>query len=314
MAIPRQDNAAHAADRWLDRAIRVTAVLLLLAVASLALYWIGGRYAHATVSVVDRDTQIVEGQIRDNPGDAALRVAAANLYLEKGRYDDAIAQAEQALLASDGNLGALVALGQAYVRKGRLDQAATYFQRAIETNRGNPMARASLQLAHVHRSLGLVYLELGRAEDAAMQFRETLAIHRGDADAHHLLGEALVGMGQIDEGIESYRRALRFVPDFPDVYRRLQSAYEKQGDPVRAGFAAGMVRYGKGDYERAAEMLARAAQAVPDMVEIQVGLAMAYERLGRNADALESYRRALAIDGSSVVAKQGIGRLEGRQR
>lgn len=301
-----------AVDRWLDRAIRVSFMLLLLAAGSLGLYWYSQRYVHATVSVLDRDSEIVESQIRNDPGDPGLRMAAASLYVEKGRYDDAIAQAEQVLQGNQDHMGALMVLGQSYARKGWLDHAATYFERAIEASRDDPMARSNLQLAQVHRSLGAIYLELGRTEEAAREFRESLLINRGDADAYHLLGQALVASGRTDEGIESYRKALRLVPNFPDVYVQLQRVYELSGDRNRADFARGMLLYGEGDYERAAETLRRAAEAVPDMAEVYLGLAMVYEKQKRLPEALESYRRAAAIDESSFAAKQGISRLERR--
>lgn len=300
-------------DLWLAWAIRVTAGLLALAAVSLGLYWYGERYTHPNTPAVDRDTEIVENQIRQQPNDPRLRVAAANLYLEKGRYDDAAAQAEQVLQASPGNLAALLALGQIYERKGQPDRALGYLSRAVELNKDNPMARSSLQLALIHRTMGSIYLEQGRPQEAVDQLKEALEIDRGNADTLQLLGNALAAQGQLDEAVESYRQALRLVPDFPEVYRDLYRAYERKGDRDRANFAWGMVHYSAGEYDQAVESLRKAAQALPDMAEVHLGLAMVYEKKGLKAEALEEYRKAQTLDAGSIAAKQGIGRLGGRQ-
>lgn len=299
-------------DRWLSRALRFAAALLAVAVASLGLYWYGQRYTHPTVSVVDRDTQVVESQIRQQPNDPQLRVAIANLYLEKGRYEEAIAQAEQLLQANPEQLGALLALAQAEAKSGKLEAAAGLLNRALELNRDNPMAKSSLQLSLVHQNLGSIYLEMGRPQEAVGEFRAALEIDRANADTLHLLANALVAQGQIDEAVESYRRALRLVPDFPEVYRDLYRAYESQGDRDRAAFAWGMVRYSAGELDQALESLQKAARAVPDMAEVRLGLAMVYDKKGLKAEALEEYQKALALDDGSIAAKQGIARLGGR--
>ena len=296
-------------DRWLSRATRLTAVLLVAAVAIVAAYWVAQRYVHPTLSVLDRDSRAIEEQIRRDPGSPQLRVAAANLYVEKGSYDAAIAQAEQVLESDADHLGALAALGLAYAKKGDLDSAAVHLAHAVESSRDNPMARASLQLASVHQSLADIYLKQGRFEDAAAQLQAALNIDRGNADALHLLGNAQAAMGLIDDAIESYRRALRLVPQFPEVYSGLQRAYEQRGDLDRAAFALGMVSFSAGDYDRAVETLEPAVQALPDMADAHLGLAMAYEAKGQRSEALEEYRKTAALDDRSIAARQGIGRL-----
>ena len=87
--------SAVADDPWLDRAIRLTAVLLAATAVAMAGFWYFQSYVHTTVSVVDRDTAEVESQIRAQPSRPELRVAAANLYFEKGRLDAALVPAQQ---------------------------------------------------------------------------------------------------------------------------------------------------------------------------------------------------------------------------
>jgi tetratricopeptide (TPR) repeat protein len=291
----------------------LVALLLVVAVVLLGAYWYLQRYTHSSVSVVDRDTEAVEAQIRQQPDDLRLRVAVANLYLEKGRYQEAIAQAEQVLQRAPENLGALTTLGQAHSRQGNLEAAAGYLARAVEHNRENPMARTSLQLALVHQLLGEVYMKQGRAEDSAAEFRKVLEIDRTNADALYSLGKALAALGREDEALQSYRQALRLVPDFPEVYADLRQIYEARGDLPRAGFAQGMVQYASGDLDQAVDLLRAASQALPDAAEVHLGLAMAYEKRGLKAEAVEQYRRVASLEPDSIAAKQGLSRLGGQR-
>jgi tetratricopeptide (TPR) repeat protein len=289
-------------------AIRAVAALLAVALVGLGAYYYQ-RYSHTTLSVVDRDTRIVESQIRQRPDDLELRVAAANLYVAKGQYDEAISQAEEVLKMSPDHLGALLVLAQAQAQKGRRDLAIGYLTRAVELNKDNPMARASLRLALIHHNLGSLYLDQGQTEQAIAEFRQALAIDPTNADTLHLLGNALARQGHLDEAIQTYRQALRLVPDFPEAYQDLYRAYEGQGDHARADFASGMILYSAGKYGQALESLHRVAAAVPEMAEVHLGLAMTYEKTGDRAAALGEYRLALAEDGTSLAARQGIGRL-----
>lgn len=309
---PKARRATETVDVWLSRAVKAVAILLALSLLGTAGYWYLQRYTHESISVVDRDAQSIEAEIRQRPDDPQLRVAAANLYIEKGRLDDAISQADQLLKMSPDNLGALLALGRAYSAKGMLDAASGYLGRIVQLNADNPMAKSSLQLAQVHQELGNIYMKQGRAQDAAGEYRLALEGDRTNADTLRSLGNALVAQGQIDEGVKSLREALRFVPDFPEAYGDLYRAYEQNGDRALADYAFGMVRYSTGEYDQALESLKRAAGSLPDMSEVHLGLAMVYEKKGQRTEARDEYQKAAALDPNSIAAKQGALRLGSR--
>lgn len=309
---PKARRATETVDVWLSRAVKAVAILLALSLLGTAGYWYLQRYTHESISVVDRDAQSIEAEIRQRPDDPQLRVAAANLYIEKGRLDDAISQADQLLKMSPDNLGALLALGRAYSAKGMLDAASGYLGRIVQLNADNPMAKSSLQLAQVHQELGNIYMKQGRAQDAAGEYRLALEGDRTNADTLRSLGNALVAQGQIDEGVKSLREALRFVPDFPEAYGDLYRAYEQNGDRALADYAFGMVRYSTGEYDQALESLKRSADSLPDMSEVHLGLAMVYEKKGQRTEARDEYQKAAALDPNSIAAKQGALRLGSR--
>lgn len=299
-------------DRLLSLAIRITALLLVLAVVGVGIYWYQIHYVHSSVSVEDRDALILEDQIRQQPNDTELRVALANLYLEKGHLDDAISQAEQVLRISRDNQGALLALGEAQRLKGEMAQAASSFSKIVDLNVDNPMAMSNLRLALAYQSLGGIYMAQGRAANAEAQYRRSLEIDRGSADTLRLLGNALASQGKLDEAVQSYTQAVRLVPDFREAYADMEQAYGSKGDADRAAYAEGMTDLVDGRFSLAVDKLSQAAKALPGASEVHLGLAMTYEKQGQRTRALDEYREAARLDGTSIAAKQGLGRLAGQ--
>ncbi len=301
--------ASDTRSRSLVWATRAVAALLLLSLAALGAYYLQRSSIPPHLSVIDRDIEALERDIRQRPDDPELRVAAANLYTEKGRLDDAISQAGQVLKINPRHFGTILALADAHGRRGETDMAVKYLTLAADLNKDNPMAGGSLLLATVHQRLGNIYLDLGRTAEAISELQQTLEINRTDADALRLLGNALEKQGRTAEAILSYRQSIRYVPEFTEAHADLLRAYRTQGDLARMDYAEGMLSYAHSEYDQAIARLERVNQSVLDMPEVHLGLAMAYEKVGRSADALEQYRQALTQDPTSVAARRAVARL-----
>lgn len=302
----------HSVEAWLIWGIRATVFFLVVMLSGLAIYYFAQSSRETSPSVLDRDIKTLEGHVRQRPNDLSLRLTLADLYSAKGRLDEAIGQAEQILQENPGQLEAILILAQSYVARAQPEPAINYLVRGIESNKDDPMAKANVRLAFAHQYLGSLYLERGERTEAIAEFRQALEIDRSNADVLYLLGDTLRKQGQLDEAIQHYMKALRFVPEFPQVYAGLARAYTEKGDEDKALFAGGMVSYTNGEYQQAIEALQRASRRVPDMAEVHLGLAMAYEKNGRSAEALEEYRSALKVDKTSIAAGQGISRLGGQ--
>jgi tetratricopeptide (TPR) repeat protein len=299
-------------ERLLVRAIQVVGSLLVLSLLGLAALYLTLRYTHPSLTLVDRDLALVEAEARVRPQDPELRVALANLLLEKGRLEDAIEQAYQVHEMLPGHAGASLVLASAHVRRGRADLAIGSLSTTAAANRENPLGRASLQLALVNQLLGRLHLEQGQPSRAIQPLRESLAADRANAETLYLLGKAHAASGEPQEAVTHLRRALRLVPDFAEAHAELEQLYASLGQPDLALFARGMIRLSAGDYAAAIELLRNAAEALPDTTETRLGLAMAYERSGRSHDAFDQYLRALELDANSVAARQALGRLSGQ--
>jgi len=299
----------NSVDRWLLRAILTTSVLLLLLLAAFGGYYYVSSGSRAGDTSLGGQLAPLEKQVRERPNDAELRVALANLYVEKGRLDDAIGQAKAALQLRKDHGGALLVLGTAYMNDGEYDEAIQVWQRLVELNKDNPMAKQSPELALVHHNLGNIYLQRGQLDDAVTEFEASLATDRTNADTYFLLGEARLGREDAKGAVEAYRQALRLTPGFSEAYTSLNKAYQAEGNAAGASYAQAMLLYLDGLYDEAIAKLEVLAAGEMNAAEVHLGMGMAYEKLGKKGKAYQEYEAALSLDPKSYAARQGLGRL-----
>ncbi|HWX80962.1 MAG TPA: tetratricopeptide repeat protein [Steroidobacteraceae bacterium] len=113
-----------------------------------------------------------------------------------------------------------------------------------------------------------------------------------DAGAHNNLGNALARLGQWDQAVASYGRALSFKPDFSDAHSNLGNAFSELGQ-----------------FEAAAASYRRALEINPQLFEAHNHLGNALRLLYRPAEAAASYRRALEIQPDFAEAHSNLGNV-----
>jgi tetratricopeptide (TPR) repeat protein len=122
-----------------------------------------------------------------------------------------------------------------------------------------------------------------------------------DYEAHYDLGVAFKEMGLLDEAIGEFQKALRS----PD-------------GRLRTSEALGMAFFEKGQFAVCESILRRAIDATPGPDDSKIGLlywmGRAAEALGREADAITSYERALVVDISFMDLSKRVQRLSAARR
>lgn len=295
--------------RFPSRAKVALAVLALVAVLLLVLF-VGRGDEQSGRSSLDLVLEELEERVRAEPQDLDARLAVAVAYLERGLVDNAISQFEQALTLEPENQTALIGLGQAHLAVGDLEAAEAPLRRVIELNADNEFRYTLEQLEGVHYDLASIELERGRFAEAREQLLEALKINGTDADAWRMLGSAEEQSGELGAAVSAYRRAVRLVPDYIDVYRDLERVYESMGLEGHRLYAEGMVWLVEGAVAEAIDPLERAVAAAPEHAEAHEGLGIAYEMAGRPQDALASYRTALQLDPEMFLSGLAVQRLE----
>ena len=167
--------------------------------------------------------------IQESP---SFSINLANLWSGLGRFDDAIAQYRRALEKDPGHAGALGGLGRALHALKRDQEAVACLEKAVALDPDDAglhhelgdslhqLKRIPEAIAAYHQALALsprlaqTWYAAGCAEasrdewaEAVMCFRKALEVDPEWAAAQHNLGQALFGLGQVDEALDLMRRA-----------------------------------------------------------------------------------------------------------
>jgi tetratricopeptide (TPR) repeat protein len=122
-----------------------------------------------------------------------------------------------------------------------------------------------------------------------------------DYEAHYDLGVAFKEMGLLDEAIAEFQKALR----------------SPEGR-LRTSEALGLAFFEKGQHAACEAVLRRAVDSVPGGDDAKIGLlywlGRASEALGKDADAVGSYERAMVVDISFMDLSKRVQRLSSARR
>lgn len=291
------------------RKSRMVVVLSFVAVAALFVVFAGGDKQGGSTNL-DLLLNDLEEQVRLNPQDVDARISIASAYLARGLLTESIEQFEQALVLEPNNQSALIGLGRAYLDAGDLEAAEPPLRLVAELNADNEFRYSILRLGDVYYDLATISMHNGDFESAAAELSDALIIRRDDADTWRLLGQVWTEAGDYNAAEAAFLEAVRFVPDYTEVYSDLEAVYEQLGLEGRQAYARGMVHLTQGDVDAAIAELANAASASTPMPQAFEGLGMAYEEAGRPAEALTAYRAALDLDPEMFLSALAVPRLE----
>jgi arylsulfatase A-like enzyme/cytochrome c-type biogenesis protein CcmH/NrfG len=124
--------------------------------------------------------------------------------------------------------------------------------------------------------LGYVLLESNRCREAIPRLRSAIAAHVPSADAHLGLAGCQVAERQFESALATLREAERIEPGNPVVTANLGLVLSDSGRPAEA-----------------VEPLQRALTIDPDLHQARFGLAVAFARAGRRADAASTAEELL---------------------
>ncbi len=148
---------------------------------------------------------------RKSPALARPHLNLGQVYQERGRYEEALAEYSRALSANPRLTPALVNRGAVFFQRGELDRAESELKRAIEVSpeRAVPYLNlASIALVKKRPEAALFWLEksVAREETAFCRFTR---------------GETLLQLGRYDEAVREYNRAAELATVFPELAARI---------------------------------------------------------------------------------------------
>lgn len=208
------------------------------------------------------------------------------------QFADAEKLASTLLGKHPGSAIALNVLGTAQVSQGKTTLGIANLQKAVRTDP---------TYAEAYDNLGRIYLDLKRDDEAIVQLRRAVSLAPG-------LPSALVNLATSQTRADQPGAALHL----------LERALAAGANPLPCYLALGNTHTKLKDYAKAEEAFARAldlsTQSPGDAAKRQSHeaaglLAQAQARLGKDAEAMENFKLALAHNSDSPVATVGMASL-----
>jgi len=203
-------------------------------------------------------------------------------HFRAGNFDEAAELFRRVIELEPENSIVRNELGMTHVRLGRLEEAIACFQAAIKLNP---------ELVEARYNLGTQLFKLSRYDEAIRALSETVRIAPDDALAWNNLGVALARLDRHCEAIDSFKSALRIRPSLQETWMLLAaSAFEVNPADAIAPLkeAIRLDPYGAGAVN---------------------SLGVVYSRIGKQQEAIRSFRQALAIRPDYPAAMYNLGAI-----
>jgi tetratricopeptide (TPR) repeat protein len=132
--------------------------------------------------------------------------------------------------------------------------------------------------------------KIGQVEEAIDYFYKALRIRPNSPEIYNNLGNALRRLDRIDEAIKSYKKALKLRPNFAEAHYNLAIELGRQGKNDEA----------IGEYREALRFR-------PDNVDTLSNLGFALAQKGNLHEAIEYYRKAIELGPDNIIARGRLG-------
>ncbi len=188
------------------------------------------------------------------------------------------------ILAARPSMGVVyVYLSTLLLRVGEYQQAIGVMRRA---------RRESVASRDLERQLGLTLITTGRAEEA-LEVLEPLAIELGDAEARSFLALAFTYLGRYEEAESIFRQLLDAGSTDPRIYDNLS-----------------FLAISRRRYQEAREHAGKALKLDPGLISSWNNLGVALYNLDLKAQAIDAWRRSLALAPDDADTLLNLGMVE----
>jgi tetratricopeptide (TPR) repeat protein len=229
--------------------------------------------------------------VRTNPVDERAHVQYAELLWRRGVQDSAIEHLEGSVKLSGGDPALLVRLGEMYLAQGDTDRAWSQAEQAIQANR---------ELACAWALRGDVHRRRDNMQAALADYHRSLSY---EGHCPHVQ----LALAEIYRQQNRPRRAL-------STLDTLAGHYPPSEVPQDLLLERGLALKALARYERAVEVLSRAAQQGDPSAEVLFHLAEAQLSAGDAASARLAVVAALAQQPAHVPSQELMARIEQQQQ
>ncbi len=156
---------------------------------------------------LDEASLSIYRQIAETVNDGNARHRLGFQYMDRERYDEALAEYGKVLLLDPNHRNTLFNIAASHEYKNNYQLAITYYELAEKRDPKD---------ADVPFRLGRVYLKMRQYDAALVAIDRSLAMRR-NAKSHTLRAKILEGMGRTREAVDAYQKALDLNADDHDI-------------------------------------------------------------------------------------------------
>ncbi len=144
-----------------------------------------------------------------------------------------------------------------------------------------------------HQSLATVLAALGNADEAVRLYERALQLQPTSGRTHFFLGEQWHNRGKTDKARKHYLEAIRWEPDCVPAYNSLARILAQEGK-----------------LDKATDICRRGLVFSPDSAVLRGSLGTLLARQGRRTEAIEELQAALRLDPNSAPIRQSLRILQ----
>ena len=250
-----------------------------------AMHLLAGRASQALGNLGPADRHFRRAA-ETNPRSSAPLVARANLRLGQQRFEEAYALVRRARELSPREPAVLHTQAEVLRKLGRRRQALETYDAALEINP---------EFAPAHAGRGIALFRSGRHAEAITAMDRALRLQPDLPVASVLqmfMGRALDTLGRPEEAAERYERAVEIDAGNTEALDRLA-----------------MTRFGQKRYQEALKLYRKLAAPATAGPQVHANLGATLYHLGRHAEALRSFEKALSLDPELERARTGAAHM-----
>ncbi len=214
--------------------------------------------------------------VADDKARAKRYFRSGNKHLNKGEYDRAIADYDQAICLDPKYVAAFCNRGAAYQGKSEHDHAFADCDQAIKLDP---------KCANTYVSRAIAYNDRGDFDRAIADYDQAIRLDPKDTSVYGNRGNAYYYKGDYDCAVADYEQIIHLYPEYAEAYNNRGAAYN-----------------GKGDYDRAIADLDEAIRLDPKLATAYRNRGDGYRGKGEYDSAIADYDRAIAIDPNDQFA------------
>lgn len=189
-----------------------------------------GLYLALTWLIVDLAAQVRFGRaILTATAVIVLTAFGVSAHQQVSYWRDSETLWTRTLAVTRNNDVAHTNLGIVRMERGQFDDAIAQFEMALRIHGNDPHPHHNLSRALTHTDLGDAFAHKGSSADAIGHYRSAIALEPNYADAHYNLGSVLLQRGDLNGAIAEWEATLSIQPDDAEAHASLGNALLQKG-------------------------------------------------------------------------------------